>query len=84
MYPIFCSPKAARKRSFRLAAGSALTAGNMEAASSVSRQGYAVMQVSSLIKMSISMGNGENGIYLRQKKTLRGYLRFTLLLIFFR
>ena len=68
MYPIFCSPKAARKRSCRLAAGSALTAGNMEAASSVSRQGYAVMQVSSLIKMGISMGNGENGV--RLKKTL--------------
>ena len=51
MYPIFCSPKAARKRSCRLAAGSALTAGNMEAASSVSGQGYAVMQVNSLIKM---------------------------------
>ena len=59
MYPIFCSPKAARKRSCRLAAGSALTAGNIEAASSVSGQGYAVMQVSSLIKMSISKGMGK-------------------------
>ena len=58
MYPIFCSPKAARKRSCR-AAGSALTAGNIEAASSVSGQGYAVMQVSSLIKMSISKGMGK-------------------------
>ena len=50
------TPKSVRKRDCRLAAGCCTR--RWEYGSSVSRQGYAVLQVSGLVKMGISMGNG--------------------------